>query len=540
MALDSWEKKAEAKRAQAAAKIPQDWQLPASILEAASQDSNQSVLAVPRTCGLLTDRELDITEAYDATALVEQLARREFTSQEVTTAFAKRAAIAQKLTSCLTETLFEEALERARQLDEHIEKTGQVVGPLHGLPISMKDSFSFIGVQSTIGFVDFLDHEPKDYNSTLVDVLLGLGAVLFVKTNIPQTMMTADSHNNVFGRALNPHRLNLTPGGSSGGEGALISMRGSVMGVGTDVAGSVRIPALCCGIVGFKPTADRIPYSGLTSAERPGFMGIASCAGPLCTSVRDAELFARAVFNSNAADLDETALDIPWIEPGGPKKNQLTIGIIPESSAYPLHPPMQRTLKRAIRKLVAAGHKIIDLSGKLPSISNACDVSYRFFNMDPDQTFLSHVKRSGEPFIPSLKFSFDLEGQQPEPQLRELYELNARRQTIAANMHRVFVDNQLDLILGPGHQSCAVPHDTYGPAPYTVLWNLLNYPSCVLPFGKANPAVDAEFVRDVKYRPEYIPEEVSGAPCHIQLAARPFKDENLLGFAAIVEQALEN
>ena len=520
MTLNSWEKKAQAKRAQAAAKIPRNWQLPAKILEVVSQDSNQSVLAIPRTCGLLTERELDITEAHDATALVEKLARREFTSQEVTTAFAKRAAIAQQLTSCLTETFFEEALERARQLDEHIEKTGQVVGPLHGLPISMKDSFSVVGIPSTIGFVDFLDHAPKNYNSALVDVLRGLGAVLYVKTSIPQTMMTADSHNNVFGRTLNPHRLNLTPGGSSGGEGALISMRGSLMGVGTDVAGSVRIPALCCGIVGFKPTADRVPYSGLTSAERPGFMGIASCAGPLCTSVRDAELFARAVFNSNAADLDGTALDIPWIEPEDPKKNVLTIGIMPESSAYPLHPPMQRTLKTVIRKLVAAGHKVVDLSDKLPSISEACDVSYRFFNMDPDQTFLSHVKRSGEPFIPSLKFSFDLEGQQTEPQLRELYDLNARKQTIVAHMHRVFVENQLDLVLGPGHQSCAVPHDTYGPAPYTVLWNLVNvsclcfsflairsmlkcsqYPACVLPFGNANPTVDAEFVRNVKYKP---------------------------------------
>lgn len=482
MVVSSWEQKAQAKRAQAAAKIPRSWQLPARTLEAISQDSNQSVLAIPRMCGLLTERELEITELYDATALLEKLALREFTSVEVTTAFAKRAAIAQQLTSCLTETFFDEALARARQIDKHLEKTGQVLGPLHGLPISLKDSFSVSGVPSTIGFADFLDHPPKDYNSTLVDILYSAGAVLYVKTNIPQTMMTADSHNNIFGRTLNPYRLNLTPGGSSGGEGALVSMRGSVMGVGTDVGGSVRIPALCCGIVGFKPTGNRVPYGGLTSGERPGSMGIVSCAGPLCHSVRDAELFARVVFNSNATDLDETALGIPWIEPPDAGRKNLTIGIIPEDSAYPLHPSMERTLKLAIQKLAAAGHMIVDLAGKFPSISEANDVSYRLFNMDPDRSFISHVKRSGEPFIPSLKFCFDLEGRQSEPQLRELYDLNLSSQTIAADMRRVFVENKLDLALGPGYQSCAVPHDTYGPAPYTVLWNLLNVSRLALLF----------------------------------------------------------
>jgi Asp-tRNA(Asn)/Glu-tRNA(Gln) amidotransferase A subunit family amidase len=221
---------------------------------------------------LLDDRELQITGLYDATDLLAKLARREFSSLEVTTAFAKRAAIAQQLTSCLTETFFEEGIARAKQLDEHLEKTGTVVGPFHGLPISIKDSFSVEGIPTTIGFVDFLDHPPKTYNSSLVDVLLGAGAVLYVKTNVPQTMMTAESHNNVFGRTLNPYHLNLTAGGSSGGEGALVAMRGSLLGVGTDIAGSVRIPSICCGTVGFKPSVDRIPYGGQTSAGRAGSM----------------------------------------------------------------------------------------------------------------------------------------------------------------------------------------------------------------------------------------------------------------------------
>ena len=102
------------------------------------------------------------------------------------------------------------------------------------------------GTEASIGYVSFLG-EKSSANSALVEILLNLGAVLYVKTNIPQTLMTADSDNNIFGRALNPHNTLLNAGGSSGGEGALIAFRGSPLGVGTDVAGSVRIPALCCG-----------------------------------------------------------------------------------------------------------------------------------------------------------------------------------------------------------------------------------------------------------------------------------------------------
>jgi Asp-tRNA(Asn)/Glu-tRNA(Gln) amidotransferase A subunit family amidase len=185
-------------------------------------------------------------------------------------------------------------------------------------------------------------------------------------------------------------------------------------------------------------------------------------------------LFSKVVFNSNAADLDERALGVPWIEPE--EKKILTIGVMPEDALYPLHPQMQRALEMCSQKLEAVGHKLVYLSsvGMFPSVSEASDLSSRFFNMDPDHTLVSHIKRSGEALIPSLKSTFDHAGHKPEMHLRELYEMNVAQRKIAAHMHQVFMNNQLDLIIGPGYQSCAVPHDTYGIPPYTVLWNLLN------------------------------------------------------------------
>lgn len=135
---------------------------------------------------------------------------------------------------------------------------------------------------------------------------------------------------------------------------------------------------------------------------------------------------------------------------------------------------MQRALTTAVQKLEAAGHRIVDLSGKVPSAAHAADVSFRIFQLDPDKTQLKNVASSGEPFIPSLRFTYNLEGRDPEPTLRGLFDLNAARGEIAAKMRRLYLDHQLDVIVGSGYQSCAVPHDTFGLPVYTVLANLVD------------------------------------------------------------------
>lgn len=472
MTKSSWQEKAAAKRATAAAKIPVEWRLPAEFLTQ-DETGNANVLDIPAKCGILTPSETKITEIQDATTLRDRIASQELSALEVTTAFCKRAAIAQQLTSCLTETMFPQALARAKELDEYLKSTGKLKGPLHGVPVSIKDSLNFKGVHSSLGIVSFLDDPPASHNSPLVDVLLAAGAILYVKTNIPQTMMTADSHNNVFGRVLNPYRASLTAGGSSGGEGALVAMRGSILGIGTDIAGSIRIPALCCGTVGFKPSVGRVPPTG-KSAGRPGMTGIAAVAGPLCHSVRDAEMLLRVVFDASIDDMDDSALTYPWIEPAKETGDLLTIGVLPEDPKQPLHPSMQRTLAIAIEKLNAAGHQVVDLSGQIPFIATASDLAFDFFRVDPDQTVLKRLSDSGEPAIPSLRFTYNLEGNGTETTLRDFFDLNAKKAKISSEMRSVYLENQLDVIIAPGFQTTAVPHDTYGVPMYTVLANLVD------------------------------------------------------------------
>jgi amidase len=135
--------------------------------------------------------------------------------------------------NCLTETLFGRALEDARALDAHLRASGPK-GPLHGLPVSLKDNLFVAGTDSTLGFVS-LAFQPTATNSPLVDMLRELGAVVYCKTNVPTAMMMAETVNNLQGLTLHPRDRRLTPGGSSGGEAALIAFGASPLGVGSDI-----------------------------------------------------------------------------------------------------------------------------------------------------------------------------------------------------------------------------------------------------------------------------------------------------------------
>lgn len=445
-------------------------------------------------------------------------------------------------THCLTETLFDIALERARYCDEYLAKEKKTLGPFHGLPISVKESFSIQGVRSTIGFVSHITHPVKESNSALVDILLGQGAVLYVKTNIPQTMMTADSENNIFGRTLNPHRLCLTAGGSSGGEGALLAMKGSIIGVGTDIAGSIRIPAYVAGTIGYRPTSRRIPYFGQTSAGRPGSWGILPAAGPLTRSVRDVEFFLSTVLGAqnDIWELDESTLFAPWRSVPQETDKKLRIGVFTEEAKFPLHPSVLRTFREAVAKLEAAGHTIVDMEKLLPAsfLEKASMTSWELFSMDPTKFALANLISVGEPIIKSISMSCPVNLKHFKPSLDDVFRLNVETRTLTNQFKNAWVKAGIDALVMPVFQATAVGHDQYGIPHYTVMANLLDYPCVSVPYGEANAELDAPFRRDVSYIPAYVPKEVEGAPSGFQILGRPGRDEELVVTLKIVEEAI--
>jgi amidase len=202
---------------------------------------------------------------------------------------------------------------------------------------------------------------------------------LYCKTNVPQTMMTADSDNNVFGRTINPANVKLTAGGSSGGEGALIAMRGSVLGVGTDVAGSIRIPSVCNGIYGLRTSVGLVPFADQKDPVAPGTDGIAPVAGPMATSLRSCDLFMKTLSAAEVWKYDESCLHLSRWETRL-KHTNLRIGVVQNDGMYTPWPPVRRAMQETTTKLRASGIELVELI--MPDISDAISVTYRMFGLD--------------------------------------------------------------------------------------------------------------------------------------------------------------
>lgn len=189
--------------------IPSDFHLPESLTDNIAAD----VTGIPQSCGILTEEELKITEDYDATSLAQAIAKKKYTAVAVARAFAIRAAVAHQLTCCLTQFFMDEAIERAKYLDDYLEKNGKTIGPLHGVPVSVKEHMMLAGHYSSFGY--FSTRTFNDNDSLMIKILRDAGAVFYVKTNQPQGIMHLES-DGFMGRVNNPHNIHLSAGGSTG------------------------------------------------------------------------------------------------------------------------------------------------------------------------------------------------------------------------------------------------------------------------------------------------------------------------------------
>ncbi|NWU23234.1 VDHAP protein, partial [Dyaphorophyia castanea] len=184
-------------------------------------------------------------------------------------------------------------------------------GLLYGIPISIKDHINCKGHISSGGMVKFLG-QVKEEDSIIVQVLKHQGGIPFVKTNIPQTMINYDCSNPIFGQTLNPLNPQKSPGGSSGGEGALIAGGGSILGIGSDVAGSIRLPSSFCGLCGLKPTGNRISPPGCS--DSPFVLAVTAMLGPMARDVDSLALCMKALLCQQMFQLDPTVPPIPFDE----------------------------------------------------------------------------------------------------------------------------------------------------------------------------------------------------------------------------------
>ena len=174
----------------------------------------------------------------------------------------------------------ERARTAAADADRKLANAPGEIGPLHGVPFTIKDSFDTADFVSTGGTVGRKNNVPKR-DATIVARLRAAGALLIGKTNTPELTMGGATENDIYGRTFNPYDLSRSPSGSSGGAAAIVAAGGSAFDVGTDTGGSIRDPAHVCGVAGLKPSAGRVPMTGHVVGADFGVIGFLTQAGPI-------------------------------------------------------------------------------------------------------------------------------------------------------------------------------------------------------------------------------------------------------------------
>ncbi|OJD21771.1 hypothetical protein ACJ73_06890 [Blastomyces percursus] len=548
----SWKEKSNAKKASVLNDVPNHFLHP----ELCFSDSDPNpVLDIPAS--ILSTKELEIT-ALDATELVKAIAKGTYTAVQVLDAFTHRAVIAHRLLNCCLEFRYQDARAEAERLDHFLQENGETKGPLHGLPISVKDQCRIIGTETTCGFVSQVGMIDSE-NSTLIDILADAGAVVFVKTSLSIGCLWGETINNIIGHTSNPFNRSFSCGGSSGGEGALLGMRGSSMGVGSDLAGSIRSPSAYQGLWGLRPSIGRIPYHRMLNAME-GNEIIESVVGPMSHSPESLELFTKTVVDSQPWLRDPKCHPIPWrtgelddILSG----RSLRIGIMPWDDCVLPQPPIRRAMREVESKLKAAGHEVIpwklDQKLALELLTSAVTSDGRD---DIDRT----MAKSGEPDL-GLWFRAD----KKPLTILEAWELTMKRVNFRASVLEQWnatgkdASRPMDAYITAINPSVSFMHGEQKRVryvAYTGTVNLLDFTACTVPVtfvdsdvdlpdrpeGKfdaaGQPILSPMSDLDAAVRNNFEPGRYKGLPVAVQVVGRRLEEEKVLGIAQVLQKLL--
>eukprot|EP00471_Norrisiella_sphaerica_P008421 CAMPEP_0184499456 /NCGR_PEP_ID=MMETSP0113_2-20130426/41556_1 /TAXON_ID=91329 /ORGANISM="Norrisiella sphaerica, Strain BC52" /LENGTH=531 /DNA_ID=CAMNT_0026887371 /DNA_START=6 /DNA_END=1601 /DNA_ORIENTATION=+ len=503
-----------------------------------------------------------------ATQLREKLASGEITAVETTIAFCRAAYNLQKDLDCLAEINFEDAIAEARKLDEE-RKEGKLRGILHGVPVSIKDQIAMNGFDSTCG-LSARCFKPENMDSVLVKIIKKHGGIPFVRTNVPQALFLSESVNCIWGQCKNPFNLSRTSGGSSGGEAALISARGSPLGIGTDIGGSIRGPSLYCGITGFKPTPTRLSYKGIAVPRPQGVSGqavIKATAGPMARCVDDLELAMR-VFHSDKRmhQMDSNVPPTEWNHALYVSEAKLKFGYFVDDGYFDNCKASRRAVRETVEKLKKAGHTVVELEFKFQEIAwsyiklMSAEGGMKGFidalegeELNPIYLFLYKTANIPLWLRPVISGALNLLGQTriaklvSEARWRDTYDYWAQHAKLLLQkkaLTKKWEELKLDALLCPSVGVPAVPHgmssklaQSYS---YNFIWNAVHFPAGVVPTTLVkSDEEDYEGRKDsITAAAQVAAIGSSGLPMGVQVVALPWRDELCLKAMKAVEAAV--
>ncbi|AGP34975.1 hypothetical protein BE04_31050 [Sorangium cellulosum] len=500
-----------------------------------------------------------------ATALSSLLAAREVSSEEVTRAHLARIEALDPRLRAFTQVLHDEALAAARGLDDE-RRRGEIRGPLHGLPITVKESLDMAGMASTLGVASRRGHRAAG-DAGVTALLRRAGAVILGRTNVSQLLLYNEARNPLFGQTANPWSLDHSPGGSSGGEAAAIAAGMSPLGIGTDIGGSIRVPAHCCGIAGMKPTLDRWTNLGSNTALL-GQEAIRSQVGPMARSARDLALVMAELDPATMAALDVRVPPFPFTEPASVEVARLRVGFYCDDGLVPSSTAVARAVVKAASALRARGATVVPFTP--PGIPDAVYGYFAALSADGGATAMSLLRGDAADVDVSLRSlramaslpSFArraaarVAGIAGERRLQRLLEVtgpksvaelwrvtHALREARAAIASAMRAES-LDLLLCPPYATPALPHtasrDFVLAGSAAMLWNLAQFPAGVVPVTRVRAGeARRERPRDrLEKRAAEVDAKSEGLPVGVQVVGLPFSDHVVLAAMITIEDEL--
>ena len=496
----------------------------------------------------------DSITRLDASELASKIAAEELSATEVVEAHIRRIEDVNGRLNAIVVPLFEDARARARLADES-QARGEPLGPLHGVPITIKESYDVAGTPTTGGLTSRAGHNASS-DAPLVARLRGAGAIVLGKTNVPQLLAFFEADNPVYGLTRNPWNGHRSCGGSSGGEAAIIAAHGSPLGLGTDGGGSIRQPCHACGICGLKPTGGRWPLEGHFAV--PNWLPEWIQPGPMARSVRDLTLAARVLSGDAPASAAAPKMEVRGLQ----------VGYFTDDGILSPSPAARRAVEEAAAALERRGVRLEEFRPPDPSEAywlyvqifladgliemrerlRGSRVDWRIRRLIQSSRVPDGMRRVAAPILEMLGRKYEAKLFRKVPRrvatLTETSVLLEQQANYRRRFREAMERDHLDALLCPPSALPALPHGSLRgvfAGGYTMLFNLLSLPAGVVPVTRVRHGEESDRHRAVDpVVREALRAEMgsTGLPVGVQIAARSGREDVVLALMEAVEAGL--
>lgn len=458
-----------------------------------------------------------------ATVMAEAIRQKQISSVELLDALLRHIEKVNPSINAIVQLDAQRARESAQKCD-HLLAKGFLLGLFHGVPFTAKDIYNTQGILTTLGTLGLRNHIP-DHDATVITALKNAGAILIGKTNVPEFCSSAETDNLIYGATKNPYDFSRTAGGSSGGEAAIIASAGSPFGIGSDSAGSLRIPAHFCGISTIRPSVGRVACSrnfrGLNPeiGIRIGIEGLLSADGPMARYVEDLYPLLKVISKPDGVDPNVVS-ELPLVNPEEVEIEELKIAYFDDNHIFSPAAEIKHYVSQSAKLLADCGAEMTEISADF--MHHAVDILMQLTTafqtvQSIEAQLISVGTKVPSPTLSKLLDRIRRESRTPSNLAVALANLDYYRSTVTQSLfpYDAVICPVLPFVATSLHDSLLDDH-LFPAISYCVSFSLAQYPAAVVRVGQ---------------------DEV-GLPIGLQIVTKPWHEHIALAIAKKLEESL--